>query len=186
MSEMRKKQEHNTVKMLLIDAAIFVLTLLLDQYVKHRIRLTLPERSFFDVIPGALQIYHHENGGSAFGMLQGQTVFFVFIAILVLLVVGYVLYSIPAAKKYIAMNVALTLVLSGAVGNTIDRVMKSTVTDFIYVSLINFPIFNIADMYIVVATFLILILVLFVYKEEDLKFIDLGRTQDTRPVKKDE
>ncbi len=186
MNEKYKKQSHNSLKMLLVDAAVLVLTLILDQLVKHRIRLTLPERSFFDVIPGVLQIYHHENGGSAFGMLQGQTIFFIFIAILVLFVVSYVLYTIPSEKKYIAMNVALTLVLSGAVGNTIDRVMKSTVTDFIYVSLINFPIFNIADMYIVIATFLILFLVLFVYKEEDLKFIDLGKTQDTRPVKKDE
>ena len=186
MSEGRKKQAHNSGKMLLIDAIIFLLTLILDQFVKERIRVTLPERSFFDVIPGILQIYHHENGGSAFGMLQGQTIFFVFIAVLVLLVVSYVLYSIPSEKKYIMLNVALTLVLSGAVGNTIDRVMKSTVTDFIYVSVINFPIFNIADMYIVVATFAILFLVIFVYKDEDLKFIDLGKTQDTRPIRKDE
>ena len=67
------------------------------------------------------------------------------------------------------------MILAGALGNTIDRVAKKTVTDFIYVSLINFPIFNVADIYIVVATIGLAILILFVYKDEDLRFMEFRK-----------
>ena len=60
---------------------------------------------------------------------------------------------------------------SGALGNFIDRVRQGYVVDFFYFSLINFPIFNVADIYIVVGTILLILLIFFYYKEEDLNVI---------------
>lgn len=60
------------------------------------------------------------------------------------------------------------MIASGAIGNMIDRVNLGYVVDFIYVSAINFPIFNVADCYVTVATILLALVILFYYQEEDL------------------
>ena len=65
----------------------------------------------------------------------------------------------------------LCFIFSGAVGNFIDRVMYAYVVDFIYIRLIDFPIFNVADMYISIATAVLIICLLLLYKEEDFSFI---------------
>ncbi len=172
---MTDKTKHNSFGILLADAVLILLTLALDQIVKIHIRSSMVQGESFDVISGILEIMYIENTGSAFGMLKGQMVFFLVIAIVVLIGGCIVLYRVPAEKKYIFFNVSLALILSGALGNTIDRILKNSVTDFIYVSLINFPIFNIADIYIVCATALLLILSIFVYKDEDLEFLSFSR-----------
>ena len=61
--------------------------------------------------------------------------------------------------------------MAGAFGNLIDRIRLDYVIDFFYFELINFPIFNVADMYVSFATVILVILLLFVYKESDLNFI---------------
>ena len=65
------------------------------------------------------------------------------------------------------MDLICILFVSGAVGNFIDRITKNYVVDFFYFKLINFPIFNVADIYVTVAAFAMIILGLFYYKEED-------------------
>ena len=69
------------------------------------------------------------------------------------------------------MHILLVLIASGAAGNMIDRVRYDYVVDFFYFVLINFPIFNVADIYVTVATFLFAILILFYYKENDFSFL---------------
>ena len=63
------------------------------------------------------------------------------------------------------------MMLAGAIGNMIDRVLNGYVHDFIYFVPIDFPIFNIADSYIVVSTILIAILVMFVFKDDDFDYL---------------
>ena len=77
----------------------------------------------------------------------------------------------PRKKKYNAAHVALSLIAAGAVGNMTDRIIYDYVMDYIYFSVIRFPIFNMADIYVTVATVMMLILLLFVYKEDDLNFL---------------
>ena len=57
--------------------------------------------------------------------------------------------------------------MAGAIGNLIDRISLKYVVDFIYFELIDFPIFNIADCYLTVSSFLLIILAIFYYKEND-------------------
>ena len=66
--------------------------------------------------------------------------------------------------------ITCTLLVSGAAGNFIDRVRFGYVRDFIYFKLINFPVFNVADCYVTVSVVLLIILILFVYKEDDFEF----------------
>ena len=69
------------------------------------------------------------------------------------------------------MHLLLSLIAAGAIGNMIDRIRFDYVVDFIYFVLINFPIFNVADIYVTVSTVVLVFLLLFVYKENDLSFI---------------
>ena len=74
-------------------------------------------------------------------------------------------------KKYRWLRFILVLLTAGALGNLIDRLRLNYVIDFFYFELINFPIFNVADIYVTVGMALLLILVLFYYKEEELEVL---------------
>ncbi len=181
-----KKAEKNSIKMLITDLCICIVAILFDQLTKLHIRATLPVSSSYDVIPGVLEILHHENPGASWGMMKGQTTLFLIIAVIVVIGLTYFAFRIPQEKKYLPLNIVASLILAGALGNTIDRVAKKTVTDFIYVSCINFPIFNVADIYIVVATFVLIALILFVYKDEDLRFMEVRKKAEDAKEKSEE
>ena len=76
------------------------------------------------------------------------------------------------------MLITCTLLVSGAAGNFIDRVRFGYVRDFIYFKLINFPVFNVADCYVTVSVVLLIILILFVYKEDDFNFLKISKKGD--------
>ncbi len=143
----------------------------LDQYTKYLAVLHLKDKPAYIIINGVLELNYLENKGAAFGMLQNQKAFFIFVAVVILSVIGYVLFKTPEQKKYRSLHVLLSLIAAGAIGNMIDRIRLDYVVDFIYFVLINFPIFNVADMYVTVSTVFLVILLLFVYKENDLNFI---------------
>ena len=67
----------------------------------------------------------------------------------------------------IVIDQVTKLMAIGALGNFIDRVFRNYVVDFFYFKLIDFPVFNVADIYVTVAAFAMIILGLFYYKEED-------------------
>ena len=90
---------------------------------------------------------------------------------LVLLLIGYIYGKIPVKKRFGLLRLCAVLVASGAVGNMIDRMVQNYVVDFFYFSLIDFPIFNVADCYVVIGCFLFAFLIFFYYKDEELDFI---------------
>ena len=67
-------------------------------------------------------------------------------------VIAYVLVKVPLQKKYNRIHILLVMIAGGAIGNLIDRLRLDYVVDFIYIVLINFPIFNVADMYVTFST----------------------------------
>ena len=71
----------------------------------------------------------------------------------------------------------MILLCAGATGNLIDRIANSYVKDFIYFKLIDFPIFNVSDIYVSVSMCLLIILIFFVYKDDDFKFLSLKKTK---------
>lgn len=156
---------------LLLDIVGIIALVLLDQYTKNLAVVYLKDKPAFPVINGVLELNYLENKGAAFGMLQNQKPFFIFVAFVILGVIGYVLYKMPDEKKYRSLHVLLSLIAAGAIGNMIDRIRLDYVVDFIYFVLINFPIFNVADVYVSVSTAVLVILLLFVFKENDLNFI---------------
>lgn len=158
-------------RLLLTDFLGLLALVLADQFTKYIAVVRLKDQPAIPLIPDVLEFNYLENRGAAFGMLQNQKIFFVFVAIIILAVIAYILYKTPDKKKYTILHVLLIFIASGAIGNMIDRLRVDYVVDFISFVLINFPIFNVADIYVTVATVFLVILLLFVYKEEDLNFI---------------
>lgn len=123
----------------------------LDQLTKYKVRLELAVGEAWspaEWLMPYVRIVHWNNTGAAFGLFKSGGLIFTVIAIVVILAILYYYPRIPA--EYVALRFALTLQLSGAVGNFIDRLIYGTVTDFI--SLVTFPVFNVADASISIGT----------------------------------
>ncbi|MDE6405039.1 MAG: signal peptidase II [Lachnospiraceae bacterium] len=156
---------------LFLDLLMIVGLIAFDQYTKKWAKVYLKDKPAYNLINGILELNYLENQGAAFGMLPNQKVFFVFVAIVILFVVGYVLLKVPDQKKYTILHFLFSLIVAGSIGNMIDRVRYDYVVDFIYFVRINFPIFNVADIYATVSAIVLLFLLLFIYREKDLYFI---------------
>ena len=148
-----------------------ILLILLDQLTKIWAVVRLKDQPAISLIRGVFELQYLENCGSAFGMMQGARVFFIISTIVLFLLVCVIYVRIPKEKMYLPLRVIAVLFLAGAAGNFIDRVRQGFVVDFFYFSLINFPIFNVADIYVTTATIALIVFILFYYKEADLERI---------------
>lgn len=164
---------------LLLDFLMFAVLVAIDQVTKYFAIQKLKEQPSFVLIDGVFELRYLENRGAAFGMLQNGKVFFVFAAIVMLTLIVFVLVKAPVSRKYYPWHVFLVMIAAGGIGNMIDRLRLDYVVDFFYFSLIDFPIFNVADIFVTVGTFLFFIMILFFCKEEDLKFISLSIQKKT-------
>jgi signal peptidase II len=129
---------------------IMVVGLVLDQVSKLLILLKLPLGGQAPLIPGLFNLVHVHNKGAAFGMLSGWSaqfawLFFVVTTALVLVVLGYLLWRLPEDHWPAALG--YSLILTGALGNLIDRIRLGEVVDFIdvYYGHYHWPAFNVAD-----------------------------------------
>ena len=150
------------------SVVIFFVLLLIDQFTKLWAVKILKPIGSIKIIHNVLEIYYVENRGAAFGIMQNKQWFFLIITLAVLVGLLWISGKIPEEKHFIPLKACLYFVGAGAVGNMIDRVFRKYVVDFIYFSLINFPVFNVADIYVVVACILFILLMLFYYKEAEL------------------
>lgn len=147
------------------------LLVLLDQMTKFYSIKLLNGKSPFVIINNILEFNYLENSGSAFSMFQGYNSILAIVGLFLIILVVYYYLRIPDTKEYIYLRIAFLLLISGAIGNTIDRFVYKHVIDFIYFKVINFPTFNIADTYVVLSIGFIAILILFFYKEDDVIFM---------------
>ena len=153
-----------------------LLLILVDQGTKLLALSQLKGNPDIILIPGVLQLKYLENRGMAFGMLQGKIPLLITLCLLFFCVFLYIYIKIPKTRYYLPLICTALVLAAGAVGNLIDRVFRGYVIDFIYFSLIDFPVFNIADMYVVCSGILLVILVCFRYKnDEDYDFLRIKK-----------
>ncbi|MDO4522865.1 MAG: signal peptidase II [Eubacteriales bacterium] len=134
-----------------------------DQFTKYlAVRYLKSTGDSYVLIPGVLELSYLENRGAAWGMLQDAR--WLFLAITVVCVIFFLrLYlRFSFERRYVLMRILITALIGGAIGNAIDRSIHGYVVDFIWISLINFPVFNVADCLI---TGSILLCLLFYRKE---------------------
>ena len=100
---------------------------------------------------------------------MAKIIFFAVLTIVVLVLLAIVYQRIPLNRRFLPLNIIAVGIFAGAAGNLIDRVIHHYVIDFFYFSLINFPVFNVADIYVTVSAIALVIFVLFFYKEKDFE-----------------
>ncbi|HJV44796.1 MAG TPA: signal peptidase II [Bacillota bacterium] len=134
---------------------IALLVFILDQVSKWFIVKYMTIGQSIPLIEGVFHLTSHRNRGAAFGILQNQRWFFILITVLI--VVGIVYYLRRLGRSKPLISYALALILGGAVGNFLDRLLNGEVVDFLDFTLINYPIFNIADSAIVIGVCLFIL-----------------------------
>lgn len=168
-----KKAIHIIIDFILLGILIFA-----DQFTKKMAVSYLKDKPAKVLIDGVFELNYLENRGAAFGMFQNQKILFVIIAVIMITVIGCIIVKLPLMKKYNILEIILVLITAGAIGNLIDRIKVDYVVDFFYFVLINFPIFNVADIYVSVSCVLLAILILFYYKEEDFAFLTKKKNKE--------
>lgn len=162
---------------------VAVLTLILigfDQWTKILAVACLKDKDPFVIWNGVFELRYLENRGAAFGMMQGQRTFFLIMGIAVFIAVVYLFLHMSKENRFWPIRLIAVCILAGAWGNMLDRMRLSYVVDFFYFKLIDFPIFNVADIYVSVGTAILIVLILFYYKEEDLNLLLKGRKGDKK------
>lgn len=141
--------------------------ILIDQYTKRLAVLHLKGRPSFVLLDRILEFSYLENTGAAFSSFSGRQTFLIVLTILVISVLALRFFTLPVSGRLVPVRLCLLFILSGAVGNLIDRMSKRYVVDFIYFVPIDFPKFNVADIYITVGVTVLAVLMLFYYREEE-------------------
>lgn len=136
----------------------------LDQLTKWLATAYLQDKPFV-LIKGVLELNFQTNPGIAFGLYPGYRILFIVLTSVALLLLFAALMS-GKLRRYKIVNISGTLIIAGGVGNLIDRIFRGEVVDFIYIKLINFPVFNLADSCIVVGAVLLLLFFLFFYSDD--------------------
>ena len=122
---------------------IVITVLLIDQATKYLVLLGMPEGASIPLIEGVFHLTHVQNLGAAFGLLPGRQPLFIATNVIVLVVIAA--YWRRSRPTQLPIVLALALITGGSVGNAIDRLWRGSVTDFFDFTLIDFPVFNIAD-----------------------------------------
>lgn len=146
---------------------IMILGVALDRAVKYIVKSEVKYGEDIPIIKNFFYITYHENKGAAWGLFQNQRIFFIIATSLLIVLLFYIL-----ARSYNRiLKLAISLIISGAVGNLIDRCVKDGgVPDFLnfYFGKYNFPTFNIADMFITCGAILLSVYVIFLNKPGDV------------------
>ncbi|EIT85015.1 lipoprotein signal peptidase [Fictibacillus macauensis ZFHKF-1] len=145
---------------------IALLVLAIDQASKWWIVKNMHYGESRTVIENVFYITSHRNRGAAFGILQNQMWFFIIITLVVIAVLVY--YMQKQRNGQPLLKIALGLVLGGAIGNFLDRIVRKEVVDFMDIRLgaYHYPIFNIADSALVVGVILLFIYVIMDSKQK--------------------
>ena len=180
-------KNHNKLKFhIVIQLVLLCLLILFDRITKNLAAAHLKRGNDINILSNILVFHYTENTGAAFGIFKDRLWLFLVFSLLVLaaIIVAYILinrsaekklysgteqYSLKKINNMIFLNYLLVILAAGAVGNLIDRVINGYVVDFIYLKIINFPIFNFADICVSLSAVMLIIFFVFIYKDDPVK-----------------
>lgn len=163
-----EKKKNRRIRITLLLSMI--LLLFIDQWTKYLTVVQLKEVGKISIIRDVFCLTYLENYGAGFGIMQNQRVVLLCITVVLLVAFFWIFLKIPFTKRYLPLHSCLVVLTAGALGNMIDRIFRGFVVDMLNFELISFPVFNVADCYIVVAVILAFFLICFYYKKEELMF----------------
>lgn len=141
----------------IIPMSIFGISILaLDQITKFLVVKFMDYGESIPIIENFLSITSHRNSGAAWGMLQGKMWLFYIITVFVIIMLVY--FYKKEATDNLLLQLSLTMLIAGALGNFIDRVLFQEVVDMIDTMIFSydFPIFNVADSSLTIGVILML------------------------------
>lgn len=147
------------------------LLLFSDRLTKQLAAAHLKGQPPFVIIDKVFEFSYLENTGAAFSSFSGRQTFLILLTSLVILAVIWKFITLPGERRFAGMRLCLLLIGSGAIGNLADRVANRYVVDFIYFVPINFPKFNVADIYITIGIALLTLLLFFYYSDEEFEVL---------------
>lgn len=159
---------------------IIIASVLIDQIAKQIVVHTLPLYDSVVLIDGFFSFTHIQNRGAAWGMLSDHRWVFLTATAVAIIILPIILYKYR--KLHMLFGTSMSLIIGGAIGNMIDRVFLGYVVDFLEFTFIDFPVFNIADICIVVGTFMMAAYMIFFDKT---LFADKKKTSETAEEEKD-
>lgn len=160
----------------MLYSLIIAVGIALDHLTKFLAVKFLAPIDYHPIIEGVLHLKYHENTGMAFGLLQDAPWVFNTVSVIAILLMTAFIYLGHVNSTLQA--VAITMIISGGIGNMIERIGQGYVVDFIYVKLIDFPIFNVADSLVCIgAGLLILALIIEIVRESKAKKDNGGQAQ---------
>ena len=145
----------NQTKIKLYSIIAIIVLVVADQVIKYFIDLYLKPIGSVPVIRNILQFSYYENDGAMMGMMSGKTLTMTILAVICLLVIAFVIFS--GKIKFGVDYCCIVLMMSGGLGNIIDRVFRGYVIDYIEVLFVDFYIFNFADCLVTVSAVLLII-----------------------------
>ena len=150
------------LKEYMIPAAVLTV---FDQFTKWLAVTNLKYKANIILMKDIFELHYLENRGAAFGMFRNMQ--WVFILFALAMILGIILFALfgPAENQNAVVRFLFALFTAGAAGNLVDRLLRGYVVDFFYFALIDFPIFNVADIYLTVSCVLIMLYVIFCTKE---------------------
>ena len=162
-----KQYIHNVV----IALPFIAVLIALDQITKYAASASLLGSGPIVILNNVLELLYVENRGAAFGIMNGMRVFFLILAPLISILLLTAIARLPRLSKFLPLKVTFSCIIAGAMGNFIDRLLNGYVVDFIYFKPIDFPVFNVADIYVTCSAFALIYLVMFRYTDEDLRVL---------------
>lgn len=152
-------------------AVTLILLTALDQIVKYIVDSSFAVGESRALIDGVFRLTYVQNDGAAWGSLSGKRWLLLIVTFVILCgaVYAYMRLSAIAGKRYTPLRISLVFLISGACGNMIDRIARGFVVDMFDFCLINFPVFNVADIFVTCSFIAIVLLILFKYKDDELE-----------------
>lgn len=165
---------------LFLSLILLCVLILADQYTKFLAVSHLKGQPPFVILEKVLEFSYLENTGAAFSSFEGRQAFLIVLTILVILLLAWKYVTLPTKRRFTPLRLCMLLILGGAGGNLLDRLARNYVVDFIYFVPINFPKFNVADIYITVGVAILAFLLFFYYSDEELEcFFQFKNTKTT-------
>lgn len=137
-----------------------------DQLIKLWVLEVLKPLASIDIIPDVLSLTYHENFGAAWGILQGQR--WLLLSVTGVVIAGLLAALVMGKLQGRLLKLSVALIVAGGLGNLLDRALHAGgfVVDYIYFEIIDYPVFNLADMCVCVGTFLLAFYILFLEGKE--------------------
>ena len=186
MRYMLKKEKQTICLNIILQSLLFIFLVFADRLTKNIAVSKLKGNDPTVLIPDILEFRYIENSGAAFGIFQNRQWLFYILTVLILtaIIILFISLNIKLGKysklivsqnsafkhktftSILILNYILVTLAAGAVGNLIDRISLKYVVDFIYFKIVDFPVFNFADICVTLAA-AALIIFFIIYKEDE-------------------